>query len=74
MDLMADDLRNVMLNCNQAFDEVTARSLFYQMVNAVNYCHDRNILHGDLKLENFFLNFEVDYKKITVKLGDFGIA
>ena len=74
MDLMADDLRNVMLSCDQAFDEVTAKKLFYQMLDAVNYCHMRGIAHRDLKLENFFLDFEESDKKITVKMGDFGIA
>ena len=39
MDLMADDFRNVMLSCNQAFDEGTARKLFSQMVKSVAYCH-----------------------------------
>ena len=74
MDLMADDLRNVMESCNQAFDEVTAKKLFHQMLDAVNYCHQRDIAHRDLKLENFFLDFEESAKTITVKMGDFGIA
>ena len=44
------------------------------MLDAVNYCHMRGIAHRDLKLENFFLDFEESDKKITVKMGDFGIA
>jgi serine/threonine protein kinase len=73
MNMMADDVRNVMINCDQAFDENTAKTLFYQMCDAVNYCHKRGIVHRDVKLENFFLDFE-ESKQITVKLGDFGIA
>lgn len=74
MDLMADDLRNVMVSCDQAFDPNTARVLFHQMLDAVNYCHSREIAHRDLKLENFFLDLEESESKITVKMGDFGIA
>ena len=36
---------------------------------AIKHCHDRKILHRDLKSQNIFLT-----KKNIVKLGDFGIA
>jgi serine/threonine protein kinase len=42
---------------------------FIQICLAIKYCHDRKILHRDLKAENVFL-----MKDGTVKLGDFGIA
>lgn len=74
MDMMADDLRNVMTSCDQAFDENTAKVLFRQMLDAVSYCHNRGIVHRDVKLENFFLDFQESDKQITVKLGDFGVA
>ena len=43
--------------------------MFSQMVSAIKYCHDHNILHRDLKTQNIFLTQE-----FKVKLGDFGIA
>ncbi len=36
---------------------------------ALKHCHDRKILHRDLKSQNIFLT-----KRGMVKLGDFGIA
>lgn len=40
-----------------------------QIVNGVQYLHDNNIIHRDLKLGNLFLN-----DNIEVKIGDFGLA
>ena len=44
-----------------------ARLLFCQMLLGVEYLHDRNITHGDIKPDN--LLFDADY---NVKLADFG--
>jgi len=43
--------------------------MFYEMVSAIKYIHDRNILHRDLKTANIFRT-----KEGKIKLGDFGIA
>ncbi len=42
---------------------------FTQMALALKHCHDRKLLHRDLKSQNVFLT-----SKNYVKLGDFGIA
>ena len=57
MDMMADDVRNIMNECHQPFDEAVAKYLFLQMCDAVNCCHMRGIVHRDIKLENFFIDF-----------------
>lgn len=42
---------------------------FTQICLALKHCHDRKILHRDIKAQNIFL-----MKNGIVKLGDFGIA
>lgn len=39
-------------------------------VGAIRYCHEHNIAHRDLKLENFL--FENDSPDAELKLIDFG--
>ena len=40
-----------------------------QVLNALEYLHQRKIIHRDLKLGNLFLN-----ENMQVKMGDFGLA
>lgn len=50
-------------------EEATVLNWFTQICLAMKHCHDRKILHRDLKAQNIFLT-----KNGIVKLGDFGIA
>ncbi|XP_033116880.1 uncharacterized protein LOC117116878 isoform X2 [Anneissia japonica] len=43
--------------------------MYQQMVTAIRYIHDHNVLHRDLKTANIFLT-----KEGIIKMGDFGIA
>jgi serine/threonine protein kinase len=45
------------------------KNLFSQMLDAVGYVHDQNLVHRDIKPSNFMLD-----KKGIIKLMDFGIA
>nr|XP_033810665.1 testis-specific serine/threonine-protein kinase 3 isoform X1 [Geotrypetes seraphini] len=49
--------------------ESRARMLFYQLVEAVRYCHSHGVAHRDLKCENALL-----HKDTYLKLTDFGFA
>ncbi|KAJ8917714.1 hypothetical protein NQ315_005163 [Exocentrus adspersus] len=51
------------------FSEDKAKSIFRQIVSAVQYLHDLDISHRDLKCENILL-----VSNDCVKLGDFGFA
>ncbi|KAJ3223955.1 hypothetical protein HDU81_008823 [Chytriomyces hyalinus] len=49
--------------------EAATRKLFREIVMAVGYCHEKNFVHRDLKLENVLLT-----KDLTVKVIDFGFT
>lgn len=49
--------------------EAEAREFFRQILSAVEYCHEKNIIHRDLKHQNLLLN-----KDGHAKLIDFGLS
>ena len=49
--------------------EQRAKKLFLQVVNGISYCHNKNIFHRDIKLENILV-----LKDDTIKIIDFGFG
>ena len=74
MDLMIDDFRNVYKKLKCPMKEEYAKRIFYQMLQAVNYSHKCSVIHRDVKMANFLVDFDDDTGRVKVKLSDFGLA
>jgi len=57
------------LNSHGRFSEEMARKYFAQILGALRYLHDMNIVHRDIKLQNILLS-----ESEEIKLIDFGFA
>ncbi|KAI5711038.1 testis-specific serine/threonine-protein kinase 4-like [Diaphorina citri] len=50
-------------------DEPRTKKWFRQLVDAIDYCHERGVVHRDIKCENLLIDGEYN-----IKLSDFGFA
>ena len=78
---LSDYLKKYMLKYNKPFPEDIVQYLMKQIVDALIYIHDLNIIHRDLKLENIMVSFdsekdkeELNMMKAKIKIIDFGFA
>lgn len=55
------------------FEEHHAQTCIFNLIKAVSYCHDKNILHRDICLENLVVA-DPDRGYDSLKLIDFGSA
>ncbi|XP_054747966.2 testis-specific serine/threonine-protein kinase 5-like [Lytechinus pictus] len=62
-------INDSVIETGMAVKEDKARQLFRQIVSGVTFCHDRNVVHRDLKCENVLLD-----ENWNVKISDFGFA
>ncbi|KAF0686296.1 Aste57867_21902 [Aphanomyces stellatus] len=63
------DLSALMSNIHRPFSESEAKRVLIELLRAVEYLHDMNIIHRDLKLSNILYD---GFGRI--KLADFGLA
>lgn len=62
------DLRKILLTYNSSLPLYTLMTYWHQMLEAVGYIHKKDIIHSDLKPENFLM------VRGRLKLIDFGIS
>jgi len=77
MEALDGDLVTVLEHKRTALLEEEAREIFKQTIHIVNFLHTNEIVHRDLKLDNFMVSWDSQSKKnkvVNVKLSDFDFA
>lgn len=69
MDFIEHDLKTLLTVMPAPFLQSEVKTLMIQLLSAVAFCHERWILHRDLKTSNLLMN-----NRGTIKVADFGLA
>ena len=69
MQYCEQDLASLIDNMKQPFNEPQVKCIMLQLLDGLNYLHDRFIVHRDLKLANLLMT-----DKGRLKIADFGLA
>jgi len=64
-----EDLKKHLDAATDGMSELSIKSNLFQLLAGVAFCHDRRVLHRDLKPQNLLVN-----KDGELKLADFGLA
>lgn len=54
---------------HESLSQSVIKTLVFQLLNGIAYCHSKRIIHRDLKPQNILLN-----DNHSLKIADFGLA
>jgi serine/threonine protein kinase len=63
------DLFDYIFTVGRGLPENIARFYFHKLIDAIQYLHENNVVHRDLKLENLLLDCD-----FNLKVADFGLS
>jgi len=63
------DLKKYMDSCRKPINPMLIKSYVWQMLQGIEFCHQRGVMHRDLKPQNLLID-----KPGNLKLADFGLA
>ena len=63
------DLFDYVFTVGRGFSEPIARFYFHKLISSLEFMHENNVVHRDLKLENLLLDHNFD-----LKIADFGLS
>ena len=72
MELMSSTLEEL-IDDHEGLPEKLARDIFIRVVRAVEYCHQQEVIHHDLKPANVLLKYNDEGQISKIKLADFGL-
>lgn len=66
---MPRDLNRYITECRDLINLYNVKLFMFQMLRGLDYCHQRRILHRDIKPQNLLIS-----DRGELKLADFGLA
>jgi calcium/calmodulin-dependent protein kinase I len=57
----------------ECYSEAEAKDAIRPIIDAINYCHQMNIIHRDIKPENLLYS-DKEISNAIIKVSDFGLA
>lgn len=63
------DLKTLLDSTNDGLKPALIKSYIWQLLKGISYCHDKQIIHRDMKPQNLLIDFNG-----YIKIGDFGLG
>jgi serine/threonine protein kinase len=66
------DLETLCNKFNLTLDNIC--NILYQILQSIDYLHQHNIIHRDIKPQNILINYNTELQSLSIKLCDLGLS